>query len=81
MENFMNLKPKDIKLLKDQVKKIHDLVEGDEPTDEEIADYAELIDFFKDLTDDLKTKVYDITGYESLDDIEEAEEDNSTKEP
>ena len=80
MENFMNLKPKDIKLLKEQVKKLYDSVDGDEPTEEEVAMYADLIDFFKDIAEDLKIKLYDITGYISDDNMEEAEEAKEEKE-
>ena len=76
----MNLKPKDIKLLKEQVKKLHDSVDGDEPTEEEVAMYADLIDFFKDIAEDLKIKLYDITGYISDDNMEEAEEAKEEKE-
>ena len=76
----MNLKPKDIKVLKEQMKNLYDLVDGDEPTDQEVANYAELIDFFKDITEDLKMKLYDITGYESEDDMEEEAEEEKTEE-
>lgn len=80
MENFMNLKPKDIKLLKEQVKKLHDVVEGDEPSEEDVGIYSELIDFFHDIAEDLKMKLYDITGYESTDDMEEEAEEEKTEE-
>ena len=75
MESFLSIKPKDIKLLKEDVQKVFDLVEGDEPTEEDVSKYMELVDFFQDIADDLKAKVYDITGYNSEDDIEEAEEE------
>ena len=79
MENFMNLKPKDIKLLKEHIKKLHDLVDGDEPSEEDVGIYSELIDFFNDITEDLKMKLYDITGYESTDDMEEEAEEEKTE--
>ena len=75
MESFLSIKPKDIKLLKEDIQKVFDLVEGDEPTEEDVSKYMELVDFFQDIADDLKAKVYDITGYNSEDDIEEAEEE------
>ncbi len=37
----------------------------------------ELDDFFQDVADDISQKVKDITGYESDDSMEEAEEDNT----
>ena len=40
----------------------------------------ELADFFQDLADDIKQKVKDITGYESEDDIEEAEKAKEAEE-
>lgn len=73
MENFINLKPKDIKVIKEEIKKVFDMVETDEPTEDEINGYMELIEFFQDVADDIKQKLYDITGYESTDEMEEAE--------
>jgi len=82
MENFMNLKPKDIKLLKESIQKVMDLTEeGEEPTEDDVIEYMELADFFQDIADDISQKVKDITGYESEDDMEEAEEDNSPETP
>ena len=78
MENFMNLKPKDIKLLKESIKKVMDLTEeGEEPTEDDVIEYMELADFFQDVADDISQKVKDITGYESDDSMEEAEEDKN----
>jgi len=82
MENFMNLKPKDIKLLKESIQKVMDLTEeGEEPTEDDVIEYMELADFFQDIADDISQKVKDITGYESDDSMEEAEEDNSPETP
>jgi len=82
MENFMNLKPKDIKLLKESIQKVMDLTEeGEEPTEDDVIEYMELADFFQDISDDISQKVKDITGYESDDSMEEAEEDNSPENP
>jgi len=82
MENFINLKPKDIKLLKESIQKVMDLTEeGEEPTEDDVIEYMELADFFQDIADDISQKVKDITGYESEDDMEEAEEDNSPETP
>ena len=82
MENFMNLKPKDIKLLKESIQKVMDLTEeGEEPTEDDVIEYMELADFFQDIADDISQKVKDITGYESDDSMEEAEEDNSPENP
>ena len=76
MESFINLKPKDIKLLKETIQKVIDLSEeSEEFAEEDVVAYMELADFFQDIADDIKQKVKDITGYESEDDIEEAEED------
>ena len=78
MENFMNLKPKDIKLLKESIKKVMDLTEeGEEPTEDDVIEYMELADFFQDVADDFSQKVKDITGYESDDSMEEAKEDKN----
>jgi hypothetical protein len=78
MENFLNLKPKDIKILKESTQKVIDLTEeSEELTEEDVVEYMELADFFQDIADDIKQKVKDITGYESEDDIEEAEEVNT----
>ena len=74
MENFLNLKPKDIKLLKEQIQEVFDLNEEIELGEEKIGVYMELKDFFQDVADDIKQKLYDITGYNSEDDTEEAEE-------
>ena len=78
MESFLNLKPKDIKILKESTQKVIDLTEeSEELTEEDVVEYMELADFFQDIADDIKQKVKDITGYESEDDIEEAEEVNT----
>ena len=82
MESFINLKPKDIKILKESTQKVLDLTEeSDELTEEDVVEYMELADFFQDIADDIKQKVKDITGYESEDDTEEAEEDNTPEKP
>jgi len=82
MENFINLKPKDIKLLKESIQKVMDLTEeGEEPTEDDVIEFMELADFFEDIADDIKQKVKDITGYESDDSMEEAEEDDSPETP
>ena len=52
--------------------------ESDELTEEDVVEYMELADFFQDIADDIKQKVKDITGYESEDDLEEAEEDRNS---
>ena len=78
MESFIALKPKDVKILKESTQKVLDLTEeSDELTEEDVVEYMELADFFQDIADDIKQKVKDITGYESEDDIEEAEEVNT----
>ena len=78
MENFLRLKPKDIKILKESIQKVMDLTEEDEePTEDDVIEYMELADFFQDVADDISQKVKDITGYESDDSMEEAEEDNN----
>jgi hypothetical protein len=78
MENFLRLKPKDIKILKESIQKVMDLTEEDEePTEDDVIEYMELADFFQDVADDISQKVKDITGYESDDSMEEAEEDNT----
>ncbi len=78
MESFINLKPKDIKILKESTQKVLDLTEeSEELTEEDVVEYMELADFFQDVADDIKQKVKDITGYESEDDIEEAKEVNT----
>ena len=78
MENFLALKPKDIKMLKESIQKVMDLTEEDEePTEDDVIEYMELADFFQDVADNISQKVKDITGYESEDDMEEAEEDNT----
>ena len=78
MENFLALKPKDIKLLKESIQKVMDLTEeSEEPTEDDVIEYMELADFFQDVADDISQKVKDITGYESDDSMEEAEEDNT----
>jgi hypothetical protein len=78
MENFLALKPKDIKLLKESIQKVMDLTEeSEEPTEDDVIEYMELADFFQDIADDISQKVKDITGYESEDNMEEAEEDNT----
>ena len=41
----------------------------------------ELADFSQQIADDIKQKVKNITGYESEDDTEEAEEDNTPEKP
>ena len=78
MENFLNLKPKDIKVLKEQIQEVFDLNEEAELGEEKIGVYMELKDFFQDVADDIKQKLYDITGYNSEDDTEEAEETTET---
>ena len=78
MENFLALKPKDIKMLKESIQKVMDLTEEDEePTEDDVIEYMELADFFQDIADNISQKVKDITGYESEDNMEEAEEDNT----
>ena len=78
MENFLALKPKDIKILKESIQKVMDLTEeSEEPTEDDVIEYMELADFFQDVADDISQKVKDITGYESEDNMEEAEEDNT----
>jgi gas vesicle protein len=82
MESFLHIKPKDIKLLKEDIQKVFDLTEdSEELTEEDVVKYMELADFFQDIADDIKQKVKDITGYESEDDTEEAEEDNTPEKP
>ena len=82
MESFLHIKPKDIKLLKEDISKVFDLTEeSEELTEEDVVKYMELADFFQDIADDIKQKVKDITGYESEDDTEEAEEDNTPEKP
>jgi uncharacterized spore protein YtfJ len=82
MESFIALKPKDVKILKESTQKVLDLTEeSDELTEEDVVEYMELADFFQDIADDIKQKVKDITGYESEDDTEEAEEDNTPEKP
>jgi len=81
MESFIALKPKDVKILKESTQKVLDLTEeSEELTEEDVVEYMELADFFQDVADDIKQKVKDITGYESEDDIEEAEEANEAEE-
>ena len=78
MENFLALKPKDIKIIKESIQKVLDLTEeGEEPTEDDVIEYMELADFFQDIADNISQKVKDITGYESEDNMEEAEEDNT----
>ena len=78
MENFLHLKPKDIKIIKESIQKVLDLTEeGEEPTEDDVIEYMELADFFQDIADDISQKVKDITGYESDESMEEAEEDNT----
>ena len=82
MESFIALKPKDVKILKESTQKVIDLTEeSEELTEEDVVEYMELADFFQDIADDIKQKVKDITGYESEDDIEEAEEVNTPETP
>lgn len=82
MENFINLKPKDIKLLKESIQKVMDLTEEEEePTEDDVIEFMEIADFFQDIADDISQKVKDITGYKSEDDMEEAKEDNSPETP
>ena len=82
MENFLRLKPKDVKLIKETVQKVMDLnEESEEPSEEDVIAYMEVADFFQDLADDIAQKVKDITGYESDDSMEEAEEDNTPETP
>ena len=82
MESFLHIKPKDIKLLKEDIQKVFELTEdSEELTEEDVVKYMELADFFQDIADDIKQKVKDITGYESEDDTEEAEEDNTPEKP
>ena len=82
MESFLHIKPKDIKLLKEDIQKVFDLTEdSEELTEEDVVKYMELADFFQEIADDIKQKVKDITGYESKDDLEEAEEDNTPETP
>ena len=82
MESFIALKPKDVKILKESTQKVLDLTEErDELTEEDVVEYMELANFFQDIADDIKQKVKDITGYESEDDLEEAEEDNTPETP
>ena len=82
MESFLHINPKDIKLLKEDIKKVYDLTEdSEELTEEDVVKYMELADFFQDIADDIKQKVKDITGYESEDDLEEAKEDNTPETP
>ena len=82
MESFIALKPKDVKILKESTQKVLDLTEeSDELTEEDVVEYMELADFFQEIADDIKQKVKDITGYESEDDLEEAEEDNTPETP
>ena len=82
MESFLHIKPKYIKLLKEDIQKVFDLTEdSEELTEEDVVKYMELADFFQDIADDIKQKVKDITGYESEDDTEEAEEDNTPEKP
>jgi two-component sensor histidine kinase len=81
MESFIALKPKDVKILKESTQKVLDLSEeSEELTEEDVVEYMELADFFQDVADDIKQKVKDITGYESEDDIEEAEEAKEAEE-
>ena len=81
MESFIALKPKDVKILKESTQKVLDLTEeSEELTEEDVVEYMELADFFQDVADDIKQKVKDTTGYESEDDIEEAEEANEAEE-
>jgi hypothetical protein len=81
MESFIALKPKDVKILKESTQKVLDLTEeSEELTEEDVVEYMELADFFQDVADDIKQKVKDITGYESEDDIEEAEEAKEAEE-
>ena len=69
-------------MLKEDIQKVFDLTEdSEELTEEDVVKYMELADFFQDIADDIKQKVKDITGYESEDDTEEAEEDNTPEKP
>ena len=74
MENFLNLKPKDIKILKEKVQEVFNLSEETEIEEEKVGAYMELVDFFEDIAGDLKQRLYNITGFNSEDDTEEAEE-------
>ena len=81
MESFIALKPKDVKILKESTQKVLNLTEeSEELTEEDVVEYMEHADFFQDVADDIKQKVKDITGYESKDDIEEAEEAKESEE-
>lgn len=71
METFINLKPKDIKILKEQVQEVLDLDENSNVKEDEVELYMELIEFFEDIADDLKNKIFDITGFKNDEEKEE----------
>ena len=74
MEDFITIKPKHIKAFKEQIQEILDLNEESELEEEKLEIYMNLKDWFQNIADDIKQKIYDITGFNSEDDTEEAEE-------
>ena len=50
MENFIHLKPKDIKIIKESIQKVLDLTEeGEEPTEDDVIEYYIIQNLFMKL--------------------------------
>lgn len=83
MEGFLSINSLEIKIIKEDMKELFDLKDDDELEEEQVEKYMELYGYFQEIADEIKTKVYDITGYESEEEEEaeeEAEEAEETKE-
>jgi len=60
METFISLEPDEIKKMKEDLQKIIDLEEGDKPTEDDVSNYMQLVEYFRDIAEDIECKVNDI---------------------
>jgi len=60
MEAFISLEPDEIKKMKEDLQKIIDLEEGDKPTEDDVSNFMQLVEYFRDIAEDIECKVNDI---------------------
>jgi len=64
MDNFIELKPKEIKAIKSTLSKLQEIDDWNEPDEDDMNSFLELIEYFETLSDNIKRKVYKITGFD-----------------
>jgi len=73
MESFLNIKPKEIKVIKEDMQELFDLKDDDKLEKEQVEKYIELYHYFQEIADEIIAKVYDIADYKLEEEEEEVE--------